>query len=270
MISTPFVQSTCSRGCDLAFGSYYIEPGDNITSISWFMNTSPSNILKYNPNEDNLLSYTRINVPFTCDCIDGEFLAHVFTYDFESVDTYESVAQQRYANLTTGDWIQRFNVYNRDRVPDGANINVTVNCSCGDGSISKDYVLFVTYPLRPGETLDSVSSAANLSSDLIRSYNPDVNFTQGSGLVYIPARDENGNYPPFKTRKLSLLNPGMTYLLSLSTLKLVSLIPFLANGCELICPKKEMSYSDNIMSQKQPYNIEQEIEYADQDNVLLG
>ncbi|KAL8209647.1 hypothetical protein R6Q57_006379 [Mikania cordata] len=192
MMSTPFVQSTCSRGCDLAFGSYYIEPGDNITSISWFMNTSPSNILKYNPNEDNLTCYTRINLPFSCDCIDGEFLAHVFTYDFESVDKYESVAQQRYANLTTGDWIQRFNVYNRDRVPDDASINVTVNCSCGDGSISKDYGLFVTYPLWPGETLDSVSSAANLSSDLIRSYNPDVNFTQGSGLVYIPARGLSG------------------------------------------------------------------------------
>ncbi|KAD6454271.1 hypothetical protein E3N88_08977 [Mikania micrantha] len=192
MISTPFVQSTCRRGCDLAFGLYYIEPGNDVASISRFMNTIPSNIFKYNPNtirnEDNLTYYTRINLPFSCDCIDGEFLAHVFTYDFESVDTYESVAQQRYANLTTEDWIQRFNVYNPDRVPDGANINVTVNCSCGDGSISKDYGLFVTYPLRPGETLDSVSSAANLSSDLIRSYNPDVNFTQGSGLVYIPAR----------------------------------------------------------------------------------
>ncbi|KAL8239384.1 hypothetical protein R6Q59_015951 [Mikania micrantha] len=239
MISTPFVQSTCSRGCDLAFGSYYIEPGDNITSISWFMNTSPSNILKYNPNEDNLLSYTRINVPFTCDCIDGEFLAHVFTYDFESVDTYESVAQQRYANLTTGDWIQRFNVYNRDRVPDGANINVTVNCSCGDGSISKDYVLFVTYPLRPGETLDSVSSAANLSSDLIRSYNPDVNFTQGSGLVYIPARDENGNYPPFKTS--SGLSVGAIFGITIGVVVVVVIL-FLA-GCLVYINKNAESGS---------------------------
>ncbi|XP_076896371.1 chitin elicitor receptor kinase 1-like [Bidens hawaiensis] len=72
-----------------------------------------------------------------------------------------------------------------------------VNCSCGDTSVSKDYGLFVTYPLRPEDTLKSVASAANLSSELIRSYNPGSNFT--SGLVYIPGRDENGNYPSLKS-----------------------------------------------------------------------
>ncbi|KAI3828050.1 hypothetical protein L1987_02144 [Smallanthus sonchifolius] len=116
-----------------------------------------SNILKYNPNiEDNIPSFVRINVPFSCDCING--------------------------------WIQRFNSYDRNGIPNSGNINVMVNCSCGDSSISKDYGLFVTYPLRPGETLDSISSAANLSSDLIRSYNPDINFSQGSSLIYLPGR----------------------------------------------------------------------------------
>ncbi|KAI3703998.1 hypothetical protein L1987_74199 [Smallanthus sonchifolius] len=158
------------------------------------MNTRISNILKYNPtipNQDSLESFVRINLPFSCDCINGEFLGHVFNYQLSYQDTYPSIAETRYANLTTADWIQRFNSYDRYRLPDDANINVTVNCSCGDGSISKDYGLFVTYPLRPGETLDSISSAANLSSDLIRSFNPDVNFSQGSGLIYIPGRDEN-------------------------------------------------------------------------------
>ena len=67
--------------------------------------------------------------------------------------------------------IQRFNNYGANRIPDTATLNVTVNCSCGDKDISKEYGLFSTYPLRPGESLGSVSSVANLSLDLIRSYN---------------------------------------------------------------------------------------------------
>ncbi|GJX51719.1 LysM domain receptor-like kinase 3, partial [Tanacetum coccineum] len=103
-------------------------------------------------------------------------------------------------NLTTADWIQRFNNLDPNRIPDTATINVTVNCSCGDKDISKEYGLFSTYPLRAGENLNTVSSAANLSSDLIRSYNPNANFSAGN-LVYIPARDEHGNYPPIKSSK---------------------------------------------------------------------
>ncbi|KAJ0638798.1 putative non-specific serine/threonine protein kinase [Helianthus annuus] len=188
LTSTSLVQSICHKGCDLALASYYIVPaGNDINSISKFINTSPTNILKYNPNT-TFRPFTRINLPFRCDCIAHEFLGHVFNYVLTSVDIYETIAQERYANLTTADWIQRFNYYDPNRVPDGSNVNVTVNCSCGDGSVSREYGLFLTYPLRPGETLDSVSWAANLSSELIRSYNPDANFSQGSGLVYIPWR----------------------------------------------------------------------------------
>lgn len=195
-------QSSCNRGCDLALGSYYVEQGNELTSISQYVNTDINNILKYNPsipNQDSLQSFVRINLPFSCDCIDGQFLGHVFTYAVRSQDTYEKIAKERYANLTTADWIQRFNSYDPNRIPDTGSLNVAVNCSCGDSSISKDYGLFLTYPLRPGETLDSVSSAANLSSDLIRRYNPNANFSQGSGLLYIPGQDENGNYPALKS-----------------------------------------------------------------------
>ena len=187
------VQSRCTRGCDLALGSFYVEQGINITSISQFMNTQISSILQYNrdtiPDQDSTQSFVRINVPFTCECIDGEFLAHVFNYSMRSQDTYERIASARYANLTTAAWIQRFNSYDRNRIPDvNVTLNVTVNCSCGDKSISKNYGLFVTYPLRSGETLDSVSSAANLSSDLIRRYNPDANFNSVNSLIYIPGK----------------------------------------------------------------------------------
>lgn len=194
--SNSLVTSRCTRGCNLALGSYYVEQGNNLTSISQYINTNIQNILKYNPstipNQDSLPSFVRINVPFSCECINGEFLGHVFNYSVSSEDTYDVVAEQRYANLTSAQWIQRFNNYDPNRIPDtaGTRLNVTVNCSCGDSLVSKEYGLFLTYPLRVEDTLESVSSAANVSSDLIRRYNPDANFSEGSGLVFIPGRGQ--------------------------------------------------------------------------------
>ncbi|MFS7967201.1 putative non-specific serine/threonine protein kinase [Helianthus anomalus] len=130
-------------------------------------------------------TYVIINMSFRCDCINGDFFGHVFKYDLGLGDTYEKIADVSYTNLTIGDWIQMFNIYDRDRLSDDAIINMPVNCSCGDRSISNDYGLFLTYPLRAGETLDSVSSVANLKYGLIRSYKLDVDFSPGSGMVYI-------------------------------------------------------------------------------------
>ncbi|XP_071736733.1 lysM domain receptor-like kinase 3 [Rutidosis leptorrhynchoides] len=201
--SNSLVSSRCTKGCNLALGSYYVEQGNNLTSISQYFNTQINNILKYNPsipNQDSLQSFVRINIPFSCDCIGGNFLGHVFDYDIRSQDTYDIIAAQQYANLTTADWIRRFNSYDPNRIPDTARINVTVNCSCGDSSVSKKYGLFVTYPLRAGDTLQSVSAAANVSSDWISRYNPGANFSGDSGLLFIPGRDETGSFPRLNTR----------------------------------------------------------------------
>lgn len=159
-------------------------------------------ILSYNPqilNQDSVIADTRTNIPFRCDCIGGEFLGHVFTYDVVSGDTYETIAQQYYSNLTTVQLLRRFNSYPDFNIPDTGQLNVTVNCSCGDKDVSKDYGLFVTYPLRPGESLESVAQASNLSSTLLRSYNPTANFSDGTSVVYIPGKDQNGSYPPLNS-----------------------------------------------------------------------
>ncbi|CAK9139625.1 unnamed protein product [Ilex paraguariensis] len=186
------VQSKCSRGCDLAFGSYYVWPQSNLTFIAEVSNESINDILSYNreiPNQDSVQSYTRIYIPFSCDCINGEFLGHVFRYNVRSGDTYIRVAEKYYANLTTADWVARFNSYDPNRIPDtNATLNVTVNCSCGDSRVSKEYGLFVTYPLRPNETLESIVAQTNLTADVIMSYNPNSNFRAGSGLIYIPGK----------------------------------------------------------------------------------
>ncbi|GKV46413.1 hypothetical protein SLEP1_g53400 [Rubroshorea leprosula] len=212
LISLPFVvQSSCSRGCDLALASYYVWQGSNLTFIAEVLQSSivPANgfdvILEYNKqlaNKDSVLAGTRVKIPFPCDCINGEFLAHVFTYSIRSGDTYDKIATEYYANLTTVAQLQQFNNYNPNNLPDtNGSLNVMVNCSCGNRTVSMDYGLFISYPLLPGDTLDSVLNQTNLTADmaeLVRSYNPDVNFSRGSGLVYVPSEDANGSFRPLK------------------------------------------------------------------------
>ncbi|CAL0308688.1 unnamed protein product [Lupinus luteus] len=194
-------ESKCTQGCSLALASYYMNPNSTLTSISQVMSSEllkvPEDIVTYNkdtiPNKDSVQAFIRVNVPFPCDCIDGEFLGHKFQYDVKTKDTYQIIAETEYANLTTVDWLKKFNTYPDNNIPDTATLDVTVNCSCGDKNVL-NYGLFITYPLRPGETLDSVSKSVNLTSGLLQSYNPGVNFSKGSGLVYIPGKDQNGSY----------------------------------------------------------------------------
>ncbi|KAL9263442.1 LysM domain receptor-like kinase 3-like protein [Drosera capensis] len=91
----------------------------------------------------------------------------------------------------------RFNVYPEDNTPDGVSINVTVRCFCGDEDVSKEYGLFVTYPLRDGESLQSVAEAAGVAPQLLERYNVGVDFGGGGGtVVFVPGKDQNGVFPP--------------------------------------------------------------------------
>ncbi|KAI4308356.1 hypothetical protein L6164_031439 [Bauhinia variegata] len=197
----------CSKGCDLALASYYVWQGNNLTYIATVMKSpkvsSSDVIVSYNkdtvPNKDSVQADIRVNVPFPCECIDGEFLGYMFQYDVNTGDTYALIANTSYSNLTTADWLQNFNSYPANSIPDTSTLNVTVNCSCGNDQVSKDYGLFITYPLRPGDTLQSIANNASLDPVLLQNYNPGVNFSQGSGLVYIPGKDQNGTYVPLKS-----------------------------------------------------------------------
>lgn len=103
--------------------------------------------------------------------------------------------------MTNKELLIRDNSYEDGNIPDDVTLNVTVKCSCGNKDVSKDYGLFITYPMRPGENLSYIASVTNTSSRLIEMYNPRVNFSAGSGLLYIPGRDKDGNYPPMPIRK---------------------------------------------------------------------
>ncbi|KAK6918831.1 hypothetical protein RJ641_017253, partial [Dillenia turbinata] len=166
------VASKCCKGCDVALASYYVWGGSNLTFLSKVLAAGIPQILSYNPNQNSVQSDTRINVPVLCDCINGEFLAHVFDY-----------------NVVSGDNYDEFNSYDPNNVPENGKLNVTVNCSCGDSSVSKNYGLFVTYPLWPRENLTTIAAQSNVSADLLQQFNPGSNFSAGSGLVYIPGKD---------------------------------------------------------------------------------
>ncbi|THU56479.1 hypothetical protein C4D60_Mb11t17680 [Musa balbisiana] len=187
-------ESSCQRSCNLALGSYYVTPNDNLSYIANLFNAASANsLLPYNPNITNVNSVksgSRVNVFFSCDCLNDDFLGHNFSYVVVQGDTYTSIAQTVYNNLTTVDMLSTFNSYPATNVPTGATIGVVVNCSCGDSSVSKDYGLFLTYPLQPGETLSSVAAANGFDTqeDLLQRYNPDANFSSGTGIVFIPAR----------------------------------------------------------------------------------
>ncbi|KAK9268010.1 hypothetical protein L1049_010449 [Liquidambar formosana] len=125
-------EANCRTGCDLSYASYYVWEGSNLTYISNIFGRSITEILRYNPtvpNQDSIHSGSRINVPFSCECLNGDFLGHTFSYITQSGDTYRKVAERAFTNLTTVDWVQRINDYPPSQIPDYVPINVTVNCS---------------------------------------------------------------------------------------------------------------------------------------------
>ncbi|CAN0914424.1 LysM domain receptor-like kinase 3 [Linum grandiflorum] len=198
------VAPQCSRGCDLALASYYVWEGSNLTYILQLMKSTVQResdfdgLLSYNrqiANKDSVFQGSRINIPFPCECINGQLLGHVFLYPTVTGDTYDRIAGRNYANLTTVDWLRRFNTYPAENIPDtNAVVNVTVNCSCGDSLISREYGLFVTYPLQQGDSLDSLARSSNVSGELLQRYNAGVNFSSGRGLVYVPGRGLSGGF----------------------------------------------------------------------------
>jgi len=183
-------KSQCSDDCD-ALASFYVWNGANLTFISNTFSTTIKNILSYNPqitNPDIIQFQSRVNVPFSCSCVDGKFMGHQFDVQVKTSTTYPRIARLYCSNLTTVEKLQESNSYDPNNVPVNAIVKVTVNCSCGNSHVSKDYGLFITYPLRPGENLDTVANDFNLPQKLLEDYNPEANFSRGSGLVFIPGK----------------------------------------------------------------------------------
>ncbi|KAG6517314.1 hypothetical protein ZIOFF_020699 [Zingiber officinale] len=192
----PSLESACRSGCELALGAYYVTPNVNASYIAPLFDIPGFNDLgPYNPSVrdlNSILSGNRLHVFFSCDCINGEFLGHNFSYQVVSGDTYTSIASDVYGSLTTVAALSHFNSFPENNVQAGANINVIVNCSCGDKAVSSAYGLFETYPIHPPDNLSSIAAAYNFTSQeaLLQNYNPGSNFT--SGTVFIPTTGISG------------------------------------------------------------------------------
>ncbi|KAH7511285.1 hypothetical protein FEM48_ZijujUnG0028100 [Ziziphus jujuba var. spinosa] len=169
------IKSKCNKRCDLALASYYVWQGTNLNFIGQVLGTEPDTIVSYNkdkvPDKDRVKSSIRVNVPFSCDCIRGEFLGHEFLYNISKGNTYKEIAQTYYANLTTIDSLAHFNSYNPNNIPLSGQIKVIVNCSCGDSAISKDYGLFITYPIQEEDSLESIAANESIDPQLLQRYN---------------------------------------------------------------------------------------------------
>lgn len=183
-------KSQCSDDCD-ALASFYVWNGANLTFISNTFSTTIKDILSYNPqitNPDIIQTQSRVNFPFSCNCIDGKFMGHQFGIQVKTRTTYPRIARLYCSNLTTVEKLQESNSYDPNNVPENAIVNVVVNCSCGNSHVSKDYGLFITYPLRPGKNLVTLANDFDLPQKLLADYNPEANFSRGSGLVFIPGK----------------------------------------------------------------------------------
>ncbi|KAK1403111.1 Chitin elicitor receptor kinase 1 [Heracleum sosnowskyi] len=196
----------CHGECT-ALASYYLWDGANLTIIATSFNTNYSNIMGYNPqiyDYNDIKRGDRVNVPFKCGCIRGsnsDFLGHQFNFTSKTGNTYKAIANIVYSRLTSLDMLVEFNDFNANQwIAKNESLNVPVMCTCGRRRVSKDYGLFITYPLRPGENLSSVAKGVELPEKLLMDYNRGVDFSSGSGLVFIPGKDQTRNYPPLKSR----------------------------------------------------------------------
>ncbi|XP_058007385.1 chitin elicitor receptor kinase 1 isoform X2 [Hevea brasiliensis] len=185
----------CNSGCNLYLAWYFILQGTNPSFIADVENTSESLdaihrfIRDQFPNNDGYHGFAISRSPFPCNCSSDGFVGYVLQYSVLSNDTYDIITEEYYSNLTTVFWLERFNSYTAaDSNLITPSINVTVNCSCGDRVISKDYGLFITYPLRPEDNLVSIASRFNVTAEELQRYNVGANFSGGSSLLYIPGR----------------------------------------------------------------------------------
>ncbi|KAH0646149.1 hypothetical protein KY290_034890 [Solanum tuberosum] len=87
-----------------------------------------------------------------------------------TITTYPRIARLYCSNLTTVEKLQESNSYDPKIVPANAIVNIIVKCSCGDSHVSKDYGLFITYPLCTDQNLVTVANEFNVPQKLLEDY----------------------------------------------------------------------------------------------------
>lgn len=105
-------------------------------------------------------------------------------------ETTSTVATQTFEGLTQPSWIGVSGEY----------LTIPINCSCGDPLVSTQYGLFLTYVVASGTggNLTGLASQYNISADLLKQFNPHVQWdnSQAQQIAFIPVP---GNIVPLES-----------------------------------------------------------------------
>ncbi|XP_024375989.1 chitin elicitor receptor kinase 1-like [Physcomitrium patens] len=191
-------------GCDTACAFYIIQYTETMDSIGHKFRTSETQILAVNPSivETNyIVTGNPLYVPFRCDCVNDQML-HKFPYQVTDDGSVVNITSNAFQNLTQPDWVASWNTLaDKNTVKAGTYLDIPVNCSCGNPSVSSDYGLFLTYPVvtGTGSNLSGIASDFNTSVDLVKRFNPGIVWdnAQPTQYAFIPIPDRNGNYTPY-------------------------------------------------------------------------
>ncbi|BBN07269.1 chitin elicitor receptor kinase 1 [Marchantia polymorpha subsp. ruderalis] len=190
-------------GCSRALAYYKLVNDDTLLALADRFMTNVAELQKYNdiPNPDSVEAGTVLFFPYTCECIDDR-LGHEFLYQVALDDTVAQIAQIKYQFLSREAWItQASKLSSVGTIYPGLTVTVPVNCSCGDPSVSPDYGLFLTYPIRSGDNFTGIAQQFQANETLLQQYNPSINWSNlspSTDIIFIPQRVfATGAYPAF-------------------------------------------------------------------------
>ncbi|CAM6082111.1 unnamed protein product [Calypogeia fissa] len=200
------LECTCMprKGCSTALSVYTVQTGDDLnTLVTRFQTTLPS-VLTYNAilDQNTILTGDFLYFPIPCECVD-DLLGYSYTYSVQYDDTVNRIADTVFEGLSTPAWINQANRLTPTTLIDqGEQLQVPVNCSCGNPSISASFGLFATYPAISTDNVSSLSTKFSTPPDVIEEFNPSANWSgtlSNGDIVFIPVR-VNGIYPPYNFR----------------------------------------------------------------------
>jgi chitin elicitor receptor kinase 1 len=104
-------------------------------------------------------------------------------------DNLTSIANGTYEGFTQSDWIAAASgVSNPNYIQVGQSLQIPVNCTCGNPSVSTKYGFFATYVVQNGDTETSVASTFNINESLLQQYNPSVLLSVPTSILFVPAK----------------------------------------------------------------------------------
>ncbi|KAI5080807.1 hypothetical protein GOP47_0003990 [Adiantum capillus-veneris] len=207
-------QPVCGVDRCQAWALFVVPPNDTLYLIANRFSLDNFTVLQ-NLNDisdpDNILPGQLLRIPFSCNCVgSGTTLFHAFSYSVVSGDQDDTVAMMKFSNLTTAGAIDSTNGGAESILP-GMVLQVPINCSCGDPTVSEDYGMFGTYSAQPNDSLSSLSRQFNISEELLRKYNPAVSFDPLQpfiSILFIPMKNSSGQYPSLVTSPASSVGGG--------------------------------------------------------------